>query len=93
MTMIRMTGYLNYNMSRGKRVFKDLTNQRFGMLRVVERGDDYICGNGKHKVRWICECDCGNRTLVRTTFLTSGHTKSCGCGRKFTNKNLKKNKG
>ena len=28
---------------------------------------------------WECICDCGNRSVVSTNQLTSGHTKSCGC--------------
>ena len=27
----------------------------------------------------MCECECGNTTVVSTTDLKSGHTKSCGC--------------
>ena len=36
---------------------------------------------------WICLCDCGKKTSVITSGLTTGHTKSCGCGEAF--KNLK----
>lgn len=28
---------------------------------------------------WLCECDCGNTTIVVYSNLKSGHTKSCGC--------------
>lgn len=28
---------------------------------------------------WKCLCDCGNMTVVRTTYFTSGKTISCGC--------------
>jgi hypothetical protein len=28
---------------------------------------------------WECSCECGTITRVRTSNLTSGHTKSCGC--------------
>lgn len=52
----------------------DLTNQRFGKLKVIER-----VKNRKQKVVWKCICDCGNITEVRTTDLRSGNTKSCGC--------------
>ena len=54
----------------------DLTNQRFGKLvakkRAPKRNDKYT--------RWICECDCGNKEVeVRTDYLRSLHTTSCGC--------------
>lgn len=53
----------------------NLTNQRFGKLialkRAPKRNDKYT--------RWVCQCDCGNITEVRTDYLTSGHTTSCGC--------------
>ena len=48
----------------------DLTGQKFNLLTVVE----YL-GNSK----WLCECECGNVATVRTSDLTRGHTKSCGC--------------
>ena len=53
----------------------DLTNQKFGKLTAItkapKRGDRYT--------RWICKCDCGNIVEVRTDYLTSKHTTSCGC--------------
>ena len=53
----------------------DLTNQRFGLLTVIKpapkRNDKYT--------RWICKCDCGKITEVRTDYLRNGHTTSCGC--------------
>lgn len=33
-------------------------------------------GRGRH---WLCQCDCGNKAVVRAAHLTSGHTVSCGC--------------
>ncbi|MBP1549352.1 MAG: hypothetical protein J6A05_05050 [Oscillospiraceae bacterium] len=48
----------------------DLTGNKFGSLTVVKYA-------GKSK--WVCICDCGNTTCVKTSNLTSGHTKSCGC--------------
>lgn len=41
--------------------------------------------------RWLCKCDCGNYTEVRTDYLRSGHTTSCGCEKQkhfATNKNI-----
>lgn len=53
----------------------DLTNQRFGQLTALERAPRQ---NDKY-TRWICQCDCGNITTVRTDYLRNGHTTSCGC--------------
>lgn len=53
----------------------DLTNQIFDKLTVIKpapkRNDKYT--------RWICQCECGNIVEVRTDYLTSSHTTSCGC--------------
>jgi hypothetical protein len=48
----------------------DITGKRFGRLTALQ-----YAGDGK----WECECDCGNRTIVRTYNLNNGTTKSCGC--------------
>jgi 5-methylcytosine-specific restriction endonuclease McrA len=53
---------------------KDLTGKRFGRLLVIGRTHNI----GK-KTRWLCECDCGNKTIVQMAHLESGHTCSCGC--------------
>ena len=62
-------------------VVEDLTDMTFNHLTVVERGDDYIQKSGKHRVMWLCKCDCGNPELVavRSDSLKNGHIKSCGC--------------
>lgn len=53
----------------------DLSKKVFNKLTVIEpasrRDDRYT--------RWICQCECGNKVEVRTDYLTSGHTTSCGC--------------
>lgn len=57
---------------------KDLTGMAFGKLKVD--GYSHSVKYTKHsKVFWDCTCECGNRTKVSTSHLTSGHTKSCGC--------------
>ncbi len=53
----------------------DITGQRFGRLVVVRRGDTSSDG----KAMWVCLCDCGEVTEVRSYQLRSGITKSCGC--------------
>lgn len=55
--------------------FIDLTGQRFGKLKVIKQASRSKVGT----IRWLCQCDCGNKSIVQTTNLTSGHTKSCGC--------------
>lgn len=52
-----------------------LQGRRFGRLLVVERDGSTPGGF----VAWACRCDCGARTVVRSTYLASGHTTSCGC--------------
>lgn len=52
----------------------DLTGQRFGMLTVLQPAE-----NAGGRTVWLCRCDCGRETLVKTCHLRSGHTGSCGC--------------
>ena len=53
---------------------KDKTGKRYGKLLVIE-----FKGTVDGTSLWECECECGNRTVVRSYNLTSGHTLSCGC--------------
>lgn len=53
---------------------KNLLNQKFGKLTVIRRAP-----NKNNKVFWECQCDCGNKTIVRSDQLIRGITKSCGC--------------
>ncbi len=55
----------------------DKTGKKYGLLTVIERADSK---NGE--TRWICQCYCGRKTVVRGGNLTSGAIKSCGCLRK-----------
>ncbi len=55
---------------------KDLTGQRFGRLVVARRAE-----NQNNMVRWECQCDCGNTTIVFAGNLMKGYTQSCGCFR------------
>lgn len=52
----------------------DLNGQRFGKLTVLGPAENI--GN---RTAWLCRCDCGNQTVVKTYHLRSGHSKSCGC--------------
>jgi hypothetical protein len=51
-----------------------LTGKRFGKLTVISRSDN----KNKH-IQWNCVCECGKRSIVNSSNLKRGHTKSCGC--------------
>lgn len=79
---------------RGK--FEDLTGKTFGRLKVIERAEDkiYKVGNReKVAVRWLCECQCENKTrkIVFGESLKKGLATSCGCIKK--KRRTCKNKG
>ncbi len=72
---------------------KDITEQRFGRLVVVERAEDYVQSSGHKLPQWLCKCDCGKEVVVLGSSLTRKNhsTKSCGCIQKEkVIKNLKK---
>ena len=58
----------------------DLIGQKFEMLTVVEKLGLDEAGH----VRWLCECECGNKNNFRASHLRGkGRTvKSCGCLKK-----------
>lgn len=53
----------------------------FGRLVVLERVEDKICSDGKHKSQYLCECTCDNHTRIKVVGvnLKTGNVKSCGC--------------
>jgi hypothetical protein len=55
--------------------FIDLTGMSFSRLTVLSRAEN---SKGKHS-RWLCQCECGNITIVQSGNLRNGHTRSCGC--------------
>lgn len=54
--------------------FNDIAGERFGLLTVIER-----VGNKNHQTQWLCQCECGNKTVVGRNNLLKGRTQSCGC--------------
>ncbi len=61
---------------------EDIVGRRFNGLTVVERDRSSI-----HITRWICLCDCGEKTSVDRRDLTKGLQKGCGCQRTKQNRN------
>lgn len=52
------------------RPYIDIRNKKFGKLIVIK----YI-GNSQ----WLCQCECGNKIIVKTNNLNRKYTTSCGC--------------
>lgn len=57
------------------RAIIDLTGKRFGRWLVLEQAKQLKKGI----IRWFCECDCGNNTIVNGHDLRNGHSLCCGC--------------
>lgn len=55
--------------------FIDLTGKTFGRLTVIERAENDKRGGA----RWLCQCECGDKTIASSGHLKTGHTQSCGC--------------
>ena len=76
------------------RRWADLAGRRFASLKVVKLSKER---NNAGWPLWLCECDCGNTTLL-TLWLRRGMKKSCGCrhwtgrklGKPFTKQEAKK---
>jgi len=62
--------------------FKDLTNIKFGKLTALFPVK--FTDTGQQRWRWSCTCECGNTSVVYTSNLTTGKTKSCGCSQNNT---------
>lgn len=63
----------------------DLTGQRFGRLVVLSKHR-----SESRQIKWLCQCDCGNKAVVFALNLRRGHTASCGCWRSELRKSEKK---
>lgn len=56
-------------------LLKDLTNKKFGLLKVISRSEN----GADKKPFWLCKCACGNTKSIRGACLVNGDTQSCGC--------------
>lgn len=54
---------------------KDEIGNTYGKLTVLER----VLSEKSQEAHWLCQCECGNKTIVTGTRLRNGITKSCGC--------------
>jgi hypothetical protein len=68
--------------------FIDLTNEQYGMLTVLERAANTSSG----RTAWLCQCECGQKKIIRSNDLRSGKVVSCGCYGKQKRQEALKNK-
>ena len=68
----------------------DLVSKTFGFLTVLEKSAHEDNNNG---ITWICKCHCGNIVTVSTSYLKTGHTRSCGCLQRSIVGNLNRSHG
>ena len=52
----------------------DLTGQRYGRLTVIKEAEKV-----NNRITWLCKCDCGNEVTIKSVYLRTGETQSCGC--------------
>lgn len=55
----------------------NLLGKRFGRLLVI----DFSEIKNSRQAYWICQCDCGNKTISSANSLRRGAATSCGCYR------------
>lgn len=54
---------------------EDISGRSFGKLTVIEPAGKDV----RRQRLWKCSCECGSVHIVRTSRLSSGQVKSCGC--------------
>ena len=63
---------------------QNLIGKTFGHLTVIKKSKERGTQN---EYMWVCRCDCGKTTIVRTSSLNNGDTTSCGHVRLEKSKN------
>jgi len=67
----------------------NLVGERFGDLVVLAKVPPCLVEKAgldrRRGTAWLCACACGQATYLHTARLTSGNTKSCGCGKHLAN--------
>ena len=50
----------------------EMLGSTFGRLTIIDKASN-------RRGYWLCQCQCGNQSVVETSHLKSGKTRSCGC--------------
>lgn len=62
--------------------------EKYGRLTAIRPTDER---SGTRAVIWLCMCDCGKEVKAEARSLVSGHTTSCGCYMRDSNRDKLKN--
>lgn len=57
---------------------RDLTGQKFSRLTAIKQVPAPESVKNKEPY-YLCQCECGKKTIVRSASLRQGNTRSCGC--------------
>jgi hypothetical protein len=60
-----------------KKMFLDLTGQKFSELTVIRKMEND--GKCSATTKWHCECSCGRTITISSQALKYGIKTSCGC--------------
>ena len=85
---VRSCGCLEQENREIRKSFDEYIGKRYAHLLILEEYPTK--SNEMRKV--VCQCDCGNITVVQFNNLIHGHTKSCGCLKKIVKPTLKHGK-
>lgn len=58
---------------------KNELGKRYYRLVVIAKASNQEFPEEQSKTRWLCQCDCGNKTEVFGYQLRKGTVRSCGC--------------
>ena len=67
---------------------KNIIGNRYGRLVVIEERDTIKRPPRSYVRRFLCQCDCGNKTIASYNNLSSGSVRSCGCLKKDCGKGV-----
>ena len=68
----------------------DEVGKKYGRLTVLSRSEEYK--KKTTRAYWVCQCECGNTTVVSGAHLRRGSIQSCGCLQKEKTANSNKEK-
>lgn len=73
---------MDKNVHNAKYHSEEWIGQRFHHLTVL--GIEHVVKeNGQKLWYWNVRCDCGNEKSIRADYVFSGHSKTCGCGKRY----------